>query len=102
MFKLWGAYLMPDKSKTVGEEFMLDEKAKSKAQQKFMGMVRAAQTGDKPVSAAVAKAAKSMKKKDVEDYASTKHKGLPDKVKKEVISKLRELIAIELVGSCGY
>ena len=28
-----------------------------------------------------------MKKKDVEDYASTKHKGLPYKVKQEIINK---------------
>ena len=55
--------------------------AKSKAQQKFMGMVHAAQKGEKPVSAKVAKVAKRMKKKDAEDYASTKHKGLPKKMK---------------------
>ena len=54
--------------------------AKSKAQQKFMGMVHAAQKGDKAASAKVAKVAKRMKKKDAEDYASTKHKGKPEKV----------------------
>ena len=43
--------------------------AKSKAQQKFMGMVRAAQQGEKAASVMVAKVAKKMKKKDVEDYA---------------------------------
>ena len=62
--------------------------AKSKAQQKFMGMVHAAQKGEKPVSAKVAKVAKRMKKKDAEDYASTKHKGLPTKVKKEALIRL--------------
>jgi hypothetical protein len=62
--------------------------AKSKAQQKFMGMVRAAQQGEKAASVMVAKVAKKMKKKDVEDYASTKHKGLPRKVKKEDLIKL--------------
>ena len=62
--------------------------AKSKAQQKFMGMVHAAQKGEKAASAKVAKVAKRMKKKDAEDYASTKHKGLPTKVKKEDLIRL--------------
>ena len=64
--------------------------AKSKAQQKFMGMVHAAQKGETPASAAVAKAASQMDKEDAEDYASTKHKGLPKKMKKE--TKVRSLI----------
>jgi hypothetical protein len=57
------------------------EKAVSKKQQRFMGMVHAAQKGEKPTSKAVAKVAKSMGKKDAEDFAKTKHKGLPEKVK---------------------
>ncbi len=61
----------------------LDEKAVSKAQQKFMGMVHAAQKGEKPASKEVAKVAKTMKKSDAEDFASTKHKGLPEKKKPE-------------------
>jgi len=56
--------------------------AKSKKQQKFMGMVHAAHKGEKPASAKVAKVAKTIKKKDAEEFASTKHKGLPKKVKK--------------------
>lgn len=59
----------------------LDEKAVSKKQQKFMGMVHAAQKGEKPASKEVAKVAKSIGKKDAEDFAATKHKGLPEKVK---------------------
>jgi len=59
----------------------IQEKAVSKKQQKFMGMVHAAQKGEKPASKEVAKVAKGMKKKDAEDFASTKHKGLPEKVK---------------------
>jgi hypothetical protein len=59
--------------------------AKSKAQQRFMGMVRVAQKGEKPASKAVAKAAKQIDPEDVEDYASTKHKGKPEKVKKEAV-----------------
>lgn len=58
------------------------EKAKSKAQQKFMGMVHAAKKGEKPASKEVAKAAKGMTKKAAKDYASTKHKGKPEHVKK--------------------
>ena len=57
--------------------------AKSKAQQKFMSLVYALKKGDvKPsdVSQDVIDAAKSMKTKDVKDFASTKHKGLPNKV----------------------
>ena len=57
--------------------------AKSKAQQKLMGMVSAAQKGElKNPSAQVAKLAKTMTKKSATDFASTKHKGLPKKVKK--------------------
>ncbi len=59
------------------------EKAKSKAQQKFMGMVHAAQKGEKPASKEVAKVAKDMPKKAAKDYAQTKHKGLPGHVKKD-------------------
>lgn len=62
----------------------VEEKAVSKAQQKFMGMVHAAQKGEKPASKEVAKVAKSMSKKDAKDFAATKHKGLPEKKKKEV------------------
>jgi hypothetical protein len=61
----------------------LDEKAVSKKQQKFMGMVHATQKGERPASGAVGKVAKSMGKKDAEDFASTKHKGLPEKKKPE-------------------
>lgn len=60
--------------------------AASKQQQKLMGIVHALQKGDiKPsqVSGKAKEMAKSMKKSDVKDFASTKHKGLPKKVKKE-------------------
>ena len=58
----------------------VEEKAVSKSQQKFFGMVRAVQKGDmkQAPSPEVAKAAKTMSKKDVKDFASTKHKGLPE------------------------
>jgi hypothetical protein len=58
----------------------ISEKSVSKAQQRFMGMVRATQKGeiDDP-SPSVAKAAASMSKKDVKKFAKTKHKDLPEK-----------------------
>ena len=56
----------------------LDEKAVSKKQQRFMGMVYAAKKGEAPASAEVAKAAAGMSKKDAKDFASTKHKKLPE------------------------
>jgi hypothetical protein len=68
---------------TLVESEQIEEKAVSKAQQKFMGMVHAAQKGKKPASKEVAKVAKNMGKKDAKDFASTKHKGLPEKVKEE-------------------
>ena len=58
----------------------------SKAQQKFMGLVHAYKKGEvkgSEVSKAIKKAAKSMKKSSTKKYASTKHKGLPNKVKEE-------------------
>jgi hypothetical protein len=66
------------------------EGATSRAQQKFMGMVRAAQKGEGASSPEVAKVAASMKKKDVKDFASTKHDKLPEKksVKEEIIAML--------------
>ena len=55
--------------------------AVSKAQQRFFGMVRAAQKGEMEApSAEVSKAASSMSKSDVKKFAKTKHKGLPNKV----------------------
>ena len=54
--------------------------AVSKAQQRFMGMVYATKKGDMTnPSPEVAQAAASMKKSDVKDFASTKHKKLPEK-----------------------
>ena len=65
--------------------------SKSKAQQRFMGMVHAYKKGElkgSEVSKDVKDAAKGMKKKDTKKYASTKHKGLPNKVKKEELKRL--------------
>ena len=58
----------------------LQEKSKSKNQQKFMGMVKKCQETGDCASDEVKKTVDSMKKSDVDDFARTKHKGLPDKV----------------------
>jgi hypothetical protein len=60
--------------------------AVSKKQQKFMGIVHGLQKGTvKPseVSKKAQNVAKQMKPKAATDFAATKHKGLPSKVKKE-------------------
>ena len=61
----------------------LQEKAVSKQQQKLMGLAlaykRGEVSGDK-VSDTVKDLAKGMSEKELEDFAKTKHKGLPDKV----------------------
>lgn len=79
----------------------LKEKAVSKAQQRFMGMVHAVQKGEldaDEVGSSVAKAAKTMKKKDVKDFAETKHKGLPNHVDENTLVRLiRESIQEHLV-----
>jgi len=78
------------------DEGELEEKAVSKKQQKFMGVVKAMQDGDLPIKGRAGKVAQEMKPSDVDDFASTKHKGLPTKVentKKE--SYLRNVKMIE-------
>jgi len=60
------------------------EKSVSKAQRKFMGMAHAIQKGEKIKGASpeLKKVAKTMKPSDTRDFAATKEKGLPKKVKK--------------------
>jgi len=66
--------------------------AKSKAQQRLMGMVyRYKKEGGKPPSKAVAKIAKSMSTKSAKDYASTPSKNLPSK--KESLLRSREVLS---------
>ena len=57
--------------------------AKSKQQQKFFGVVKSMQSGDIPKKGEAGKVADDMSKKEVDKYASTKHKGLPKKVSKK-------------------
>jgi len=83
--------------------------AKSKQQQKFMGMVHALNKGEiKPsdVSKSVKDVAKTIKKSDAEDFASTKHSGLPKKVKEQILNALKEyankMAGNKLGGSGSY
>ena len=77
--------------------------AVSKAQQRFMGMVRATQKGEmKNPSQEVLDAAKSMKKKDAKDFASTKHKGLPEKKEVKEAKGYGEERFCELCGKMEY
>jgi hypothetical protein len=69
--------------------------AQSKAQQRFMGMVHAADKGETPASPEVAKVSKDMDDTDAKDFASTSHKGLPDKIKEMVLAELRSVRAIQ-------
>ena len=75
-----------DGSVTVTNEGEMTEKAKNKQQQKFMGLALSVKRGDTPkgeVTKKVKDIAKKMSEKDLEDFASTKHKGLANKAKKE-------------------
>ena len=66
---------------TTKNEEVLHEKSVSKSQQRFFGMVRKAQKeGEKKAtSPEIARVASSIKMKDAKKFASTKHKGLPEK-----------------------
>ena len=68
---------------------ILAERAVSRAQQRYMGMVHALQKGEKVPGASqeLKKTARTMKKRDVKDFAKTSHKGLPEKKPKEAIDR---------------
>ena len=67
--------------------------ALSKKQQKFFGIVRAIQKGEQtPTTPETAKAAADMKKGDVKKFASTKHKGLPEKKKIEEDKQIKKIV----------
>jgi len=79
--------------------------AKSKKQQKFMGMVHQCKKTGKCASKEVAKVARSMKASDAKDFASTKHKGLPEKKKskkkkvKEDTMKKQKKVMVEFINN---
>ena len=72
--------------------------AQSKSQQRFFGVVKAMQKGDIPKKGKAGKIAKTMDKDDVDDFASTKHKGKPEKVKREqrVKNLIKKMVREEL------
>ena len=70
------------------EEQAIKEKAESKSQQRFMGMVYHCQKTGDCASERIRKAAASMKQSDAEDFASTKHSGLPEKVEENPIDSV--------------
>jgi hypothetical protein len=61
----------------VENEQEIEEKSVSQKQQEFFGVVRAMQKGKLPKKGKAGESADEMSKKDVKDFASTKHKGLP-------------------------
>ena len=66
--------------------------ALSKKQQRFFGIVRAIQKGEQaPTTPETAKAARDMKKGDVKDFASTKHKA-----QKMVLEGEKEWLILDL------
>jgi len=65
--------------------------AKSKQQQKFFGVVKAMQKGDIPKKGGAGEVADDMDKKEVDKMASTKHKGLPKKIKEMIDEELQAL-----------
>jgi hypothetical protein len=79
--------------------------AVSKAQQRFMGMVHAVQKGDMEApSKEIEKAADSMSDKDAKDFASTSHKGLPNKKENMKITRerLKELVKEVMTEESEY
>jgi hypothetical protein len=63
----------------------------SKSQERLFGMVHACQKYKKCASPKIKKISKNIKKKDAKDFAKTKHKGLPNRIKKKKkIKKFKE------------
>lgn len=78
--------------KSMEKEKIVNETAASKAQQRFMGMVHAVQKGTldpDEVSDEIISASEKMKKRDVKDFASTKHNKLPEKVDEDAQTMLQ-------------
>jgi len=74
--------MMDDKGNLITKvEGEMSEKAVSKKQQQFFGIVRGMQKGDIPKKGKAGKAAEDISKKEVKKFASTEHKGLPTRKK---------------------
>jgi hypothetical protein len=78
------------------------EEAVSKKQQRFMGAVLNAKRTGNASTPEVAKAACGMKTKDVKDFASTKHKGLPEKKTKKEELQMTVDEAVRLPSEFGH
>ena len=65
----------------------MSEKAVSKKQQQYFGIVRGMQKGDIPKKGNAGKTADDLDKKEVKKFASTEHKGLPTRKKKKENNK---------------
>ena len=73
------------------KEEELDEKATSKAQQRYFGMLKKCKEDDDCADAEMRSKADKMTTKQIDDFAGTKHKGLPSKVKnEELIERIKE------------
>lgn len=73
--------------------------ARSKSQQRLMGLAYAYKTGDVKskdlnpnYASEVKKLAKSMSKKQLRDFAKTKHKNLPEKVEERRIMTFEKFV----------
>ena len=71
--------------------------SKSKQQQKFFGVVKAMQKGDIPNKGEAGDVADDMDKKEVDKMTSTKHKGLPRKIKEMVLRELAQELKLNEV-----
>lgn len=71
--------------------------SKSKKQQKFFGMVHKCKKTGECASEKVKEVASKIKSKDAKDFASTKRKGLPEKVKKERLKSYKEYLENEKI-----
>jgi len=85
-------------------ETEIQEKSVSKQQQKIMGLALSVKRGDTPkskVTKSVKDMATKMSEKDLEDFASTKHKGLPKKVESKEGSEKFIQKATKKMGTKG-
>lgn len=83
--------------------------ARSKTQQRLMGQAYAYKTGElkskdlNPEYAdEIKKLAKSMTQKQLKDFASTKHKGIPEKVEESNVMKFSQFILENLESEDNY
>ena len=79
-------------NKTIEEEIkkLVSEKSKSKAQQRLFALAKSVKQGDTPrseVSKDVLDIADKVSGKEIDKFASTKHKGIPEKVKEKKVKE---------------